>query len=191
MRRFSQAIAEGDGISLVAEVADAASARAAEDDGADALVVRTPVSGIRDATGLPVLWCAGDGPDAAEAAGADAWVLVAERLDDDAELARLYGEAVERGLECVLEVRTEEELERVLESVDPEVFMLGAREDGETLAHVLELLPSVPAGKLAIASIRAAGRDQVAELERAGVDGVVVAGSVRIAELVAASPPEP
>ena len=191
MRRFSQAIAEGDGISLVAEVADAASARAAEDDGADALVVRTPVSGIRDATGLPVLWCAGDGPDAAEAAGADAWVLVAERLDDDAKLARLYGEAVEHGLECVLEVRTEAELERVLESVDPEVFMLGAREDGETLAHVLELLPSVPAGKLAIASIRAAGRDQVAELERAGVDGVVVAGSVRIAELVAASPPEP
>ena len=191
MRRFSQAIAEGDGISLVVEVDTAASARAAEDEGADALVVRRTVDGLREATALPLLWCAGDGPQAADAAGADAWLLVAERVDeDDAELERLYRDALERGLECVLEVRTEEELERVLESVDPEVFLLGPGEEGETLDHVLELLPSVPAGKLAIASIRAARREQVAELERAGVDGVVVAGNARIAELVAAAPPE-
>lgn len=191
MRRFSQAIAEGDGISLVVEVDSAASARAAEDEGADALVVRTSVDGLREVTGLPILWCAGNGPEAADAAGADAWVLVAAHLDDDdAALERLYGDALDRGLECVLEVRTEEELDRVLESIDPEVFLLGPGEEGETLDHVLELLPSIPAGKLAVASVRAAGREQVAELERAGVDGVVVAGNARIAELVAALPPE-
>ena len=44
-RRFSQAIAEGDGISLVAEVADLEAARAAEEHGAEGVALRSPLDG--------------------------------------------------------------------------------------------------------------------------------------------------
>jgi indole-3-glycerol phosphate synthase len=39
---------------------------------------------------------------------------------------------------------------------------------------VLGLLPDVPAGKLAIAELALTRRDEVEELERAGVDAVIV-----------------
>jgi len=55
-RRFSQAIAEGDGISLVAEVADLDAAREAEEHGAESVVLRSPLEGVGDVTSLPVLW---------------------------------------------------------------------------------------------------------------------------------------
>jgi indole-3-glycerol phosphate synthase len=54
---------------------------------------------------------------------------------------------------------------------------------------VLELLPDVPAGKLGIAEVGARTRDEVEELERAGVDGVIVAAG-NVAHLVGAAPPE-
>jgi indole-3-glycerol phosphate synthase len=50
------------------------------------------------------------------------------------------------------------------------------------LDRVLDLLPDVPAGKLAIAELLRASRDEVAELARAGVDAVLVgsgAGDLR------------
>ena len=102
----------------------------------------------------------------------------------------MYRDAVELGLDCVLEVRSEEELELSLERLDPEMFLLSSSEDGETIDHALELLASIPAGKLAIAAIPAPSIDDVAELERAGIDAVVIAETARIAELVAATPPE-
>ena len=39
---------------------------------------------------------------------------------------------------------------------------------------MLELLPDVPAGKLAIARVDVATRDEVLALERAGIDAVLV-----------------
>jgi hypothetical protein len=42
---------------------------------------------------------------------------------------------------------------------------------------VLDLLPDVPAGKLAIAEVPSAGRESVVALERAGVDGVIVSAA--------------
>ena len=48
----------------------------------------------------------------------------------------------------------------------------------EPLDRVLELLPDVPAGKLAIAELFGASREDVEELERAGVDAVLVTGDV-------------
>jgi indole-3-glycerol phosphate synthase len=184
-RRFSEAIAEGDGISVVADVRDADAARAAESDGADAIVIRSAVAGVREATELPILWCAGEDPQEASDAGADAWLLAVGGRDDDDDgrLARLQARAVELGLDCVLEVRTEEELELALEALDPEIFLLAAGDERETLDHALDLLPDIPAGKLAIASIRSASLEHVIELERAGVDGVLVSDISRIAEL--------
>ena len=54
---------------------------------------------------------------------------------------------------------------------------------------MLDLLPDVPAGKLAIADLPATTRADVDELERAGVDAVIVPAG-NIAELVGEIPPE-
>jgi len=71
--------------------------------------------------------------------------------------------------ELVVRVRDEEQLERALEELDPELLVLAG-----TLEAVLGLLPDVPAGKLAIAELPALSEDDVEELERAGVDAVIV-----------------
>jgi hypothetical protein len=190
-RRFSQAISEGDGISLVALVSDLASARDAEEQGAEALVVSRPVEGLAEATGLPVLWRPHGAPEQAQRAGVDACVLtVAGTDDEDGELERLQQEALAVGLECVVEVGDEDELDLALERIDPEILLLsGSRDDEGPLDRALELLPDVPAGKLAVAEVESAGRDEIEELERAGVDAVIV-GARNLAGLVGEPPPE-
>ncbi len=189
-RRFSQAISEGDGISVIVDVRDADGARTAEEQGAEALVVSSAPDGVHSATELPLLWYSrGESSEAADA-GADAFVLVWND-DDEARLLERRDEALALGLECVVEVRTEDELEAALELLDPEIFLLSARgsDDEDGFERALELLPDVPAGKLAIAEAHAAGREQVLELERAGVDAVIV-GARDVAELVGAAPPK-
>ena len=54
---------------------------------------------------------------------------------------------------------------------------------------MLDLLPDVPAGKLAIAELSGSSRDDVGALERAGFDGVIVDGR-SVADLVGDVPPE-
>ncbi len=178
-RRFSHAIAEGDGISVIAAVEDADSARAAEEQRAEALVVRGNPLAVRDASTLPILWRADVSLEQASTS-ADAYLLVFDALDeDDGRLEELHAQAVELGLDCAIEVRDEEELEQALERVDPEIFLLSPveREDDETpLDVVLEMLAAVPAGKLAIADLQLTNREEVQELERAGCDAVIVHG---------------
>jgi indole-3-glycerol phosphate synthase len=192
-RRFSQAVSEGDGISLLAEVSGLADAAAAAADGAEAIVVRSAVpDGLRAATELPILACVDDLPVAAASAGADAYLLVVDGLeDDDGRLERRYEEAFAAGLDPVVDVRDEDELQLALDRVDPEVFLLSARGvDGDALEHVLALLPDVPAGKLAVAEVEVRNREELEELERAGVDGVVV-HAARVAELLGETTREP
>jgi indole-3-glycerol phosphate synthase len=191
-RRFSHAIAEGDGISVIAAVEDPDSARAAEEQRAEALVVRGDPAAVRGASSLPILWRAEVSLERASSA-ADAYLLVFDALeDDDGRLEELHAQAVELGLDCAVEVRDEEELERALERVDPEIFLLSPveREENETpLEVVLDLLAAVPAGKLAIADLQLTNRDEVAELERAGCDAVIVHGA-EVSPLVGGPPPE-
>jgi indole-3-glycerol phosphate synthase len=190
-RRFSQAISEGDGISLIADVTASGEARAAEAAGAEAIVLRSNAQDVRDATGLPVLWCGDESVTDALSVSADAYrlALVAHNGDDE-RLEQLYDEAVDLGLECVVEVRDEDELQVALDRVDPEILMLSAVDvDSDRLEHVLALLPDVPAGKLAVAEVEVRDRDDVDELERAGVDGVVVSAAL-VAELSADAPRE-
>ncbi len=189
-RRFSQAVSEGDGISVIVEVADSGAARMAGSQGAEAIVVRGELDGVREATDLPILWRAsGPAADAARA-GADACLVVVGEHDEDGDaLDRVHREALELGLDCVVEVRTEEELERALERLDPEIFLLSAgKDDGEAVQRALELLADVPAGKLAVADAHVSSREQIAELERAGVDAVIVR-TKDVAELVGGPPP--
>ena len=191
-RRFSQAISEGDGISLIVEVGAPADARRAEDDGAEAVLVSSgseaKLAGIRDATALPILFdWDGERPDVIE--GADACVVESGGESDREWLERVHGELGDR-FEIALRIHDEDHLEAALEHFDPELFVLAAPdEEGDVaLERVLELLPDVPAGKLAIAELPGSGREQVAELERAGVDAVIV-GATNAAELVGGAPP--
>ena len=71
-RRFSHALAEGDGISVIAAVEDADSARAAETERAEALVVRGDPGAVRAASTLPILWRA---PVDLERAGCDGVIV--------------------------------------------------------------------------------------------------------------------
>jgi len=125
-RRFTQAISEGDGISVIVEVDGADAARTAEADGAEAVVVRAALTGIRDATELPILWHGGGTPADAQRAGADAVLVVAEDHDDDDDegLDALAAHAGELGLDLVVSVASEDVLARVLERHDPETFHL-------------------------------------------------------------------
>ena len=64
-----------------------------------------------------------------------------------------------------------------------------ADDDERHLDRLLDLLPDVPAGKLAIAELVMASQAEVAQLERAGVDAVLVTAG-DIGTLVGDSPPE-
>jgi hypothetical protein len=184
-RRLSQAISEGDGISLIVPVSDAEGARAAEAAGAEGLLVKTNIEGIRDATALPLLRIGSGGE-------ADACVLSAREFGDEDAVEAQYRSLVERGIECVFEATESDQLEIALERLDPEVFMLSpaADDDGEAaIERVLDLLQDVPAGKLAIAHLLVTTREEVAELERTGFDAVTV-GTPDVAGLAGAAPPE-
>jgi indole-3-glycerol phosphate synthase len=190
--RFSHAIAEGDGISVIAAVDDPESARAAEEQRAEALVVRSNPAHLREATSLPILWRADVSLDEASAA-ADACLIVFDSFDDDdGRLEALHRRALDLGLDCAVEVRDEDELEQALDRIDPEIFLLAPTggDDGDTpLEVLLDLLAAVPAGKLAIADLPLSTRAEVLELEQAGCDAVIVHGP-EIAPLAGGPPPE-
>ena len=190
-RRFSHAIAEGDGISVVAAVEDSDAARAAEAQRAEALVVNGDPARLREATRLPILWRANAAVDSA-ANVADAVIVSLPDEDDDQDPAkRRHEDALAAGLDCAVEVRSEEELERALEILDPEIFLLAPpqSDEEERLEAVLELLAAVPAGKLAIADLAVTTEDEVHELERAGVDAVIV-HAADVSPLAGEAPPE-
>jgi indole-3-glycerol phosphate synthase len=190
-RRLSQAISEGDGISIIALVADPDTARSAEEQGAEGLAVRASAPNLREATGLPILFRVDASPEAASDAGADACLIVVEDHDDEEHLEELHRRAQDLGLEIVVDVHDEESLADSLERIDPEIFLLSPREaeDDEThVERILDLLPDVPAGKLAIADLPATTRQEVLALERAGIDAVLV-GSADVAHLVGGVPP--
>ena len=184
-RRFSQAISEGDGISVIVGVLDLEGARSAQAQGAEGIVLRAPLDGIREATELPILWLPDGSP--ADAADADADACVVSAADERA--VEFHGLALELGLDCVIRVADEDELEEALDRLEPEIFLLAADGESDAWEHTFDLLSNVPAGKLAIAAVEAPSREQVIELERAGVDAVIV-GARDVAELVGDAPPQ-
>lgn len=187
-RRLSETISEGEGISLLAAVAGVGDVAAAEASGAEGVVAPPGIeAAVVASTELPVLARA-ESPEAAGAAGADGWLLVAE--EHEGALAERYAATVAAGLECVVDVRDDEELEGVLATIDAEIVLLSPRgaEHGEPeVDRVLELLPDVPAGMLVVAELLASTEEDVLALERAGVDAVLV-GVEALAALGATRP---
>ncbi len=118
--------------------------------------------------------------------GADAVLLIVRALDDE-ELRALYEEARSIDLDCLVEVHDDEELERALEA-DAEVIGINNRnldEQRVDIATTFELMPDVPAGKTVVAESGISGRPELEELERVGVDAVLIGGA-----LMSAADPE-
>lgn len=173
-------VLEGDVVELAA---------LAEEAGAEAVAVRSlnDVESVRSSCSLPVLVREPDLNTADElrlvsTGGADACVVAFDRFsDEEALLENLYARVSIDGVDCVIEVRDEEELQETLDRVDPEIILISEREpsqDWEELEQTLDLLPDVPAGKLVVSEAGVVAREQVVALERAGVDAILVGGNL-------------
>jgi hypothetical protein len=188
-RRLSQAISEGDGISVIVQVERIDDARAAEAQGAEGIALRHGIEGVTDATTLPVLWLGGPEEHAAQqSCNAHALIVWAEIGDD--RLRDLHDSFAD-DMELVVAVSNEEELELAVE-LDAQIFLLSPSEserNQHAIDRVIELLPDVPAGKLAIAQVDVESRDDVVALERAGFDAVLVPPG-HVGELVGGAPPQ-
>jgi indole-3-glycerol phosphate synthase len=164
-------------------------ARAYERGGAAALSILTEpfhfggsledLREARAATALPVLRkdFIVDGYQVYEsaAAGADAILLIVAALDVDF-LAELLVEARALDLDVIVEVHDEDELEIALD-VDADVLGLNNRDLSDfsvDIERTYELLADVPAGKTVVAESGFSTREQLDDLERVGIDAVLV-----------------
>ena len=115
----------------------------------------------------------------AKAAGADAVLLVVGALRPEA-LMTLYGEARRLDLDALVEIHDEEELEAALD-LDVDVLAINNRDLEDftvDISRTFELLTDVPAGKTVVSESRIVYREQVEELERVGVDAVLVGETI-------------
>ena len=213
-RPFNEALVRP-GLSLIAEfkrrspsagqiapegAAVAAQVRAYERGGAAALSVLTDephfggslddLRAAREACGMPIIRkdFIVDPYQLYEACvnGADAVLLIVAALGDE-ELRSLYEEARSIDLDCLVEVHSEDELERAL-GAGAEVIGINNRnlDDGSVdIATTYELMPDVPAGKTVVAESGISSRAELEELDRVGVDAVLIGGA-----LMSSSDPE-
>jgi indole-3-glycerol phosphate synthase len=113
-------------------------------------------------------------------AGAGGVVLIAAAFDDEDQrdhMAELYAQAGSIGLDVIVEVADEQEIEDVLDLLDPDSFLVRNRsEDGGAVdfERTFSLLEEVPAGKVVVSQGGVRERDEVEALERAGVDAVIL-----------------
>ncbi|HEY8582860.1 MAG TPA: indole-3-glycerol phosphate synthase TrpC [Capillimicrobium sp.] len=108
-------------------------------------------------------------------AGADALLLIVAALHFD-DLASLYAEARALDLDVLVEVHDDEELEAALE-LDADVIGINNRNLTDftvDLSRTFDLLSDVPAGKIVVSESGMYERSQLEELERVGVDAVLV-----------------
>jgi len=109
-------------------------------------------------------------------AGADAILLIAAALEPS-DLAALYSDAVGLDLDVLVEVHDERELAAVLDAVDPDLIGINNRDLRDFSVDVERthaLLADIPAGKTVVSESGLREREQLAELERVGVDAVLI-----------------
>jgi indole-3-glycerol phosphate synthase len=111
----------------------------------------------------------------AAVAGADAVLLIVAALDGE-DLGVLHTEARGLDLDCLVEVHKESELETAL-TVDADVIGINNRDLDDMSIDVqttFELITDVPAGKTVVSESGIADRATLEELERVGVDAVLI-----------------
>ncbi len=111
--------------------------------------------------------------------GADAVLLIVRALGDK-QLASLHDEARALDLDVLVEVHDERELARALEA-DVDVIGINNRNLDEGTVDVsttYELMPDVPAGKTVVAESGISERIELEELDRVGVDAVLIGGAL-------------
>ena len=111
----------------------------------------------------------------AKAAGADAILLVTGALRLD-ELRELYAGARALDLDAMVEISLPQELDLALE-IDADVIGINNRDLEDftvDITRTFDLLADVPAGKTVVSESGIVFREQVEELERVGVDAVLV-----------------
>jgi indole-3-glycerol phosphate synthase len=111
--------------------------------------------------------------------GADAVLLIVAALADE-DLRSLHQEARSIDLDVLVEVHDEDELDRALEA-GAEVIGINNRNLDDMsvdVATTYELMPDVPAGKTVVAESGISSRDELVELERVGVDAVLIGGAL-------------
>jgi len=109
------------------------------------------------------------------AIGADAILLIVAALEPD-DLYELLREARDLDLDALVEVHNERELQIALD-VEADVLGLNNRDLTDfsvDIERTFELLSDVPAGKTVVAESGYSTRDQLDELERVGVDAVLI-----------------
>lgn len=119
----------------------------------------------------------------ARAAGADAVLLIVAALEGR-RLAELIGAASDLGMDSLVEVHDEEEVETAVEA-GAEVIGINNRD-----LHSLEvdldttfrLLSDVPAGTVVVAESGISRREDVERLETAGVDAILVGEALMTAD---------
>lgn len=109
-------------------------------------------------------------------AGADAILLIVAALDDK-RLLKLYAHALELDLDVLVEVHDAGELQRALEVIDADLIGINNRDLSDFSVDVertYELLSDIPTGKLVVSESGLHRREQLDDLERVGVDAVLV-----------------
>ncbi len=215
-RGFGQALAQADGLAVIAEVKrrspskgdlfiDLDPAELADRyarGGATCLSVLTDeeafggsaedLAAARGAVALPVLRkdftvSEGDVFDA-RAMGADAVLLIAAALDDG-ELRAFHELAEDLGIDALVEVHDEPELERAL-AVGARLVGVNQRDlttfEVDT-ARALRMAPAIPDGVLRVAESGVGGPDDAAGLAAAGYHAVLVGESLVTAPDAAAA----
>jgi indole-3-glycerol phosphate synthase len=111
----------------------------------------------------------------AAAAGADAILLIVAALEPEV-LLELHRDARALDLDVLVEVHDEEELEAALD-VEAEVIGINNRNLSDfsvDIERTYELLSDVPAGKTVVSESGFSTREQLDELDRVGVDAVLI-----------------
>lgn len=137
------------------------------------------LAAARAAVGVPVLRkdftvCEADVCDA-RIMGADAVLLIAAALDDD-ELADFHALAAELGLDALVEIHDEAELDRAL---DVGATLIGVNQRDLVTFQVdhqraVRMGPAIPAAAVRVAESGVRGADDARMLRAAGYDAVLV-----------------
>ncbi|WP_078553280.1 indole-3-glycerol phosphate synthase TrpC [Bacillus alkalicellulosilyticus] len=116
--------------------------------------------------------------------GADAILLIAAVFEPE-RLKELYNLAYEKGLECLVEVHSEEELTELLVHFTPEIIGVNNRnlKTFETSLEQTEIISKlIPEGSLFISESGIHTPADAAQVQKAGANGVLVGESLMRAE---------